>query len=462
MMHRTIITIWVAVSSAISGPVLAQSFFEPDARGIPTIAPMIDEVTGAVVNISVSAEAAAQLNPLLRDPLFREFFDLPGRPQDQQRSSVGSGVIVDADSGFVLTNHHVIEGAGTVEVTLRDRRTVGAEIVGSDPGTDIAVLRIRAEGLSDLPMGSSGQLRVGDFVIAVGNPFGIGQTVTSGIVSALGRSGINPQGYEDFVQTDASINPGNSGGALVTLDGRLVGINTAILSRTGGNIGIGFAVPIDMARAVMDQIVEHGEVRRGELGVVIRDLTADLAKALDVSVERGAIVTEIMPGSVAEAAGLLPGDVVVGVDGAPVTSSRALRNRIGLNRPGEEVVLDVYRGTEEFELSVRLGAGQGADRSGATPLPTEPMPSALEGATIEPLEPDHPAFGEADGVVVSTVERGSAADRAGLRPGDLVSAVNREPVASPSDLDARLAAATGTVALTVWRDGREMLLVLEA
>uniref|UniRef100_UPI003F6C484F trypsin-like peptidase domain-containing protein n=1 Tax=Yoonia sp. TaxID=2212373 RepID=UPI003F6C484F len=315
MRFLIIISSFALSLAAFSGGVSAQVPTQSDARGIPTIAPVIADITDAVVNIAAEANRPMQINPLFQDPLFQEFFDLPDQLPDMQRASVGSGVIVDADEGYVMTNHHVIDGADTISVTLQDGRELDAELVGSDPGTDIAVLKIPAGNLSGLRMGTSDHLLVGDYVVAVGNPFGIGQTVTLGIVSALGRSGINPQGYEDFIQTDASINPGNSGGALVTLDGQLVGINTAIVSRSGGNVGIGFAVPIDMARSVMDQIIEFGNVRRGQLGVMIRDLTPDLAVALDVPIDRGAVVVEVVPESVADDIGLAPGDVITAVNG---------------------------------------------------------------------------------------------------------------------------------------------------
>src|SRR5688572_25755513 len=250
---------------------------QADARGLPTLAPLVNEVTPAVVNISVITRSALENNPLFRDPFFRRFFNLPDRPQRQEQAA-GSGVIVDATRGYVITNNHVIKDAEQVVVTLKDRRQFPAKLVGTDPGTDIAVLQIEAQNLTAIRVGDSDALRVGDYVIAIGNPFGIGQTVTSGIVSALGRSGLSPEGYEDFIQTDASINPGNSGGALVNLRGELIGINTAIIGPAGGNIGIGFAVPSNMARIVVDQIARFGEVKRGRLGLQMIDLTPALVK----------------------------------------------------------------------------------------------------------------------------------------------------------------------------------------
>ncbi len=459
-LHAFIVSMCLSLTAFSTG-VGAQVPTQSDTRGIPTIAPVIKEITDAVVNISAEADRPMQINPLLQDPLFRDFFDLPDQLPDMQRASVGSGVIIDAAEGFVLTNHHVIDGADTILITLKDRREVEAELVGSDPGTDIAVLRIPAEGLSDLPLGASENLRTGDYVVAIGNPFGIGQTVTLGIVSALGRSGINPQGYEDFIQTDASINPGNSGGALVTLDGRLVGINTAIVSRSGGNIGIGFAVPIDMARSVMEQITEYGEVRRGQLGVMIRDLTTDLAVALDVPVDRGAVVVEVVPGSAADEIGLMPGDVVTALNGVPVDGSRGLRNRIGTMRPGSEVEITVQRGANTDRFRVVLRSSDDAASAAPVPAPQGTILPALAGAVIENLGPEHPAHGQVEGVAVTSVVDGSAAARAGLLPGDAITHVDRQPVATKAAFDARIAAASNAIALTVWRDGRSSLIVIE-
>jgi serine protease DegQ len=319
-----------------------------------TVAPLVRKVTPAVVNISIRTLSPAAENPLLNDPFFRRFFNLPGNMPRRETRAAGSGVIVDARAGTVLTNNHVVENADRIEVTTKDNRTFRAKLVGADSATDIAVLKIEPNGLYDIPFGDSDKVEVGDFVLAIGNPFGLGQTVTSGMVSAIGRSGLGIEGYEDFIQTDASINPGNSGGALVNFKGELIGINTAILAPGGGNIGIGFAVPINMARAVMAQIVEHGAVRRGRIGVAIQDLTPDLAEALSTGRTQGAAVVEVEAGSPAARAGLKSGDVVVAVGGEPVRSATELRNRIGLARVGANLEMAVERGGKPHQVTVRV------------------------------------------------------------------------------------------------------------
>jgi Do/DeqQ family serine protease len=326
-----------------------------EATGIPSLAPLLKEVTPGVVNIGVHARQRGADNPLLADPFFRRFFNIPDsmqRPRDVE--ATGSGVIVDAANGYVLTNYHVIENAESVEVTTKDNRRFDARIVGRDPATDVAVLKIEGKGLRAVPFGDSDRLEVGDFVIAIGNPFGLGQTVTSGIVSALGRSGLGIEGYEDFIQTDASINPGNSGGALIDLHGRLVGINTAILAPGGGNIGIGFAVPINMARAVMDQILKFGEVKRGRIGIAIQELTPEIAGAIGTRRVEGAVIARVEPRSPADRAGLEAGDLVIAVNGTPVRSMAQLRNKIGLTRLGETIHLTVERHGELKNINAKV------------------------------------------------------------------------------------------------------------
>ncbi len=398
-----------------------------DVRGTPTLAPMLVQVTPAVVNISVQTRSA-QENPLLRDPFFRRFFDQPDRPRVEQ--SAGSGVIIDAARGLVLTNHHVVSNAIEIVVTLKDRRQLKAQLVGADPATDIALVRIPAEGLTALKMGDSDEMAVGDFVVAIGNPFGIGQTVTSGIVSALGRTGLGIEGYEDFIQTDASINPGNSGGALVNLRGELIGINTAIIGPSGGNVGIGFAVPMNMVRAVVDQLVRFGEVRRGRLGVSTTDVTPQNARDLKSNTTEGAVIMRIEANSAAERAGLRQRDVVTAFNGRPVRSSGDLRNRIGLTPTGDEIELRVLRDGAPMTLRARIAETQAR---AASAIPAEGVPQ-LAGASVANVEPGMPFHGQIEGAVITGVERGTNAHRNGLRIGDVVFGVNRARVRSAEEL----------------------------
>jgi serine protease Do len=325
-------------------PVRAQ----PAEAALPTLAPLVREITPSVVNISVRGRVRED-NPLYRDPFFRQFFDLP-RQVEREIQATGSGVIVDAQRGYVLTANHVVARVSNVQVTLKDGRRFEARVVGRDPDTDIAVLQLKgAGGLKAIPMGDSDKVEVGDFVLAVGNPFGLGQTVTSGIVSALGRTGLGKQGYEDYIQTDAAINPGNSGGALVNMRGQLIGINTAILSSSGGNIGIGFAVPINMARRVMEQLIAHGQVRRGRIGVSIQDLPPDGRRAAE-----GALVAEVLPGSAAERAGIRKGDVILAINGVPVRSAAQVRNTVGLTPVGHQVLITLERSGAKYDVNVEV------------------------------------------------------------------------------------------------------------
>jgi Do/DeqQ family serine protease len=328
---------------------------EVGGAAVPSLAPMLARITPGVVGVSVRGRVREE-NPLLQDPFFRRFFNLPQRQQQEERETqaTGSGVIVDAAQGYVLTNGHVVENATRIEITTKDNRRSVARLIGKDSDTDIALLQIPAQNLIAVPIGDSDRLQVGDFVLAIGNPFGLGQTVTSGIVSALGRSGLGIEGYEDFIQTDASINPGNSGGPLVNLQGQCVGINTAILSPGGGNIGIGFAVPINMARRVMDQILRYGEVKRGRIGVAIQDLTPDLAQAMNTTHTTGAVIARVETGSPAERAGLRSGDLVLALNGTTVQNGTQLRNLIGLARIGDEVTLTVDRRGAEYSIAVRV------------------------------------------------------------------------------------------------------------
>jgi serine protease DegQ len=429
-----------------------------DASGKPTLAPLMRRVTPAVVNIAVDSTITVERNPLFDDPFFRRFFEVPEQqgPSEIPQHAAGSGVIVDARDGYILTNHHVVENAERITVTLADRRQLSARLIGSDAGTDIALLQVEAERLTGLEFGDSDALEVGDYVVAIGNPFGLGQTVTSGIVSALGRSGLSIEDYEDFIQTDASINPGNSGGALVDLDGRLVGINSAIIAPGGGNVGIGFAVPSNMARSVMDQILQYGEVRRGRLGISIQNLTPELASALELDVNTGALVTEVQPGSAAERAGILAGDVITAVDGREITGSGDLRNRIGLTPVDEEVEITALRDGRVRQFRARI---LGETAAGAPPA-TPARVNKLEGAQFSNLPESHPLYGRIQGVLVVQVSADSPAWRAGLRQNDIILAVNRTNVGNVDQLEQALSSTQATFALNVQRGTARMYLIV--
>jgi serine protease Do/serine protease DegQ len=373
-------------------------------------------------------------------------------PGPQQ--SAGSGVIVDAARGLVLTNNHVIKDAQEITVTLKDRRTLKAHLVGTDPGTDIALLRIPAGGLAALRIGDSDALLVGDFVVAIGNPFGIGQTVTSGIVSALGRSGLGIEGYEDFIQTDASINPGNSGGALVNLKGELIGINTAIIGPTGGNVGIGFAVPTAMARQVMDQIVRFGEVRRGRLGVATTDLTPEVARRLGLRAQDGALVIAVQSGSPADKAGIRKDDVLVSASGRPLRGSADVRNRAGLTPVGEEIALGIERAGARIEVRARIDEPFAVTGNAGEAVPQ------LAGARVANIEPGMPMHGSVEGAIVVSVEANSAALRNGLRPGDIVYGVNRRRVSSVAEFLVALRAGESPLRLALLRGEYRITLVI--
>jgi len=458
-----VIAALVAVSARIDAQPVIPVAAEASPR--PSLAPLLKRVTPAVVNISVTATSQSADNPLVLDPFLRRFFDLPAQPsRPLQKQAVGSGVIVDAAKGYVLTNHHVVENAQEISVTLTDGRTAKADLVGSDQGTDVALLKVNAKELTAIELANSDQLQVGDYVVAIGDPFGLGQTVTSGIVSALGRSGLDVEGYEDFIQTDASINPGNSGGALVDLDGKLVGINTAILAPSGGNVGIGFAVPANMANQAMRQLIDYGEVRRGRLGVAVQSLTPDLAEALSLDAKEGVVVNGVERGSPAERAGIQKGDVIVAFRGEPIKSAQDLRNRIGLAAVGTEAPLTVLRDGRRRDLTASIDAlpsVKGSVSKAAVAGTTSPpaVMDALQGADFRdvPRDADH---GDAKGAMVTRLEPGSAADRAGLHPGDIVTAVNRTSVGSAAELTKVLRQEQGRIALNVQRgDAQTYLLV---
>jgi Do/DeqQ family serine protease len=394
-----------------------------EAAPMPSLAPMVKRVSPAVVNIATRGtikEKPGQRNPLLDDPFFRRFFDVPPdmRPRERQFQSAGSGVIVDAKNGYIITNYHVVENASEITVTLLDNRSFSAKVVGSDEGADIAVVQAKQPNLVAMALGDSGKLEVGDYVVAIGNPFGLQHTVTAGIVSALGRTGINPEGYEDFIQTDASINPGNSGGALVNLRGELVGINSAILSGSGGNIGIGFAIPVNMAKGVMDQLIKYGQVKRGVLGVNIYDVTPDVAKEFGLSDASGALVAGVSQGSAAEHAGIKTGDIIVSINGSPTKNATQLRVTIGMLRVGDQVEIGLLRDGKPLRVTALVAEHAESESANAMDINR-----GLEGADLA----DAPDGG---GVLLRAVQEGSPAAQAGLRTNDLIVAVGRTPVPS--------------------------------
>ena len=408
--------------SLISSSVLSVIPGVVDGKQLPSLAPMLDQVTPAVVNIATEGKIQVRLNPLFSDPFFRRFFNVPDQPIERKTQSLGSGVIVDAERGLVLTNNHVIANAIQITVTLRDGRQLEAELIGTDPETDVAVIKIPPEDIVDIKTADSNELRVGDFVVAIGNPFGLGQTVTSGIVSALSRSGLGIEGYEDFIQTDASINPGNSGGALVNLRGELVGINTAIFSQSGGNIGIGFAIPINLAMQITEQLLEKGKVQRGFLGVSVQDLTPALIEAFGLKQNKGAVINSVDDDSPAGKAGLQPGDILVKLNGRVVKNAGDVRNRFGLLTIGDQVVFDILRAGKSKKITTTVTA---AKEDVSSPVAIN---KRLKGVTFTELGEDHHYYGKIEGVYVVEVRRGSPAWRSGLRKGDVITSVNRKKV----------------------------------
>lgn len=445
------ISLFIQVTSAA----LPFSWFGNDGE-MPSLAPMLEHSKPAVVNIATRSHVRVQDNPLLNDPFFRHFFNIPDQPQRRFKQSLGSGVIFDAKAGLVLTNNHVIHRADEITVSLTDGRSFQAEVVGSDPATDVALIKIPAEQLTALPLADSDKLRVGDFVVAIGNPFGLGQTVTSGIVSALGRSGLGIEGYENFIQTDASINPGNSGGALVNLRGELVGINTAIFSpgQKAGNIGIGFAIPSNMVKQIIDQLIEYGEVQRAYLGVQMQDITPELAKAFDINSDQGAVVTFIQRDSAADNAGLKVGDIITSIDDVPLVNADNLRNTVGLLMIGQTIKLDIIREgkTKILNATVKKTQQQTAQNNGN-------VHPKLAGATFGDIEESSPYYGKIKGVMVYSVKRGSPAALSGLLSEDIITSVNKHTIENLEDFKP-LTYSNKPLLLNLTRHQRAMFLIL--
>ncbi len=472
-----------AAALSVSAPASSQASFSPlrgaesqamtvDRRGVLTMAPLLERVTPAVVSIETSGRkrAASRLEgggtgEVSPEELLERFFGNRGgqspRGSNRSRASIGSGVIVNARAGYIITNHHVVDDAGEIYVKLEDRRELEAELVGSDPKTDIAVLKVKASGLTDVDFANSRDVKVGDYTIAIGNPFGLGHTVTQGIVSAKGREFRGGSNYEDFIQTDASINPGNSGGALVNSKGELIGINSAIMSRSGGNNGIGFAVPARMARAVMEQIIENGEVSRGRIGVSIQDITPDLRDAMKLSTSSGALVSSVSKGSPAEKAGLEEGDIIVGFNGDDIMDASDIRNAVGYVRPGQSADITYLRDGRRRTSKINVEAFK-ETREVLTADAADDIPAmeSFSGASLTEIPADVKPRGGTDGIYVAEVERGSKAYRAGLRKGDIIREVDRTKITSIPDFEEAIDDKDGPMALTVEKNGNTQFLAV--
>ena len=443
----------VGLSLAAPAPVFASLPTQVPGQGaLPSLAPMLEKVLPAVVSVQV--EGTAPVNQQVPDELKKFFGDDGGNTANeptQQFEGLGSGVIIDVIKGYVLTNNHVISDAQKISVQLNDGREFEAKLIGSDDQSDIALLQIqKASHLTQIAIADSDKLRVGDFAVAVGNPFGLGQTVTSGIVSALGRSGLNLEGLENFIQTDAAINRGNSGGALLNLNGELIGINTAILAPGGGSVGIGFAIPSNMAQTLAQQLIQFGEIKRGLLGIRGMEMTADIAKAFNLDVQRGAFVSEVLPGSGSAKAGIKSGDVITSLNGKPLNSFAELRSRIATTEPGSKVKLGLLRDGKPLEVEVTL------DKSASSTASAQLIIPALEGASLS----DGQAKSGTKGVVISGVEKGSPAAQIGLHKDDVIIGINRQPTQSIAKLRKVLEAKPAVIALNVIRGNESIYLLL--
>ena len=416
-----------------------------------SLAELVDSTSPSVVTIAIKGTRKVQHNPFFDDPFFERFFGQPQPPREREFGGGGSGVIVDGIQGYIITNHHVIDKADEIKVFLKDGGEYLAELIGSDPGTDIAVLKINlSRTISQMPLGDSSLLRVGDFALAIGAPFGLSQTVTSGIISALGRPQMSSDGYGDFIQTDAAINPGNSGGALVDLRGQLIGINSAIYTRSGGNIGIGFAIPVNTVKNIMHQIIEFGSVKRGLLGVIISSINKDIAQQLGLEVEKGALIQEVSPNSAAEEAGLLVGDVITKINGEKTETSNDLRNAIGLKRSGESVELIILRDNKEMTVSATLG-----ELVAQEPVKADELNSLLAGAELADFIPEGKT--KPEGVVILSVLPNSNAANARLKKGDIIWAVGNTSVANLDDFVA-IIKDKNILVLRVNRNGRQLII----
>ena len=428
------------------------------SAGVPSLAPMLENVTPAVVNIYTISEVEGK-NNYIDDPFLRKFFNIPEQQKSKKRnrSGLGSGVIIDSKKGYIITNNHVIAKAKDIKVKLHDGRELKATLVGSDPASDIAVIKIIANNLTSLNFSDSEKLRVGDFVVAIGNPFGIGQTVTSGIVSALGRSGLGIEAYENFIQTDASINPGNSGGALVNLKGELIGINTAIIGSKGGSgsVGIGLAIPVNMALDVTEQLIKYGKVRRGYLGVSAQDLTSNLSKAFGISTSKGAIITRVQEGSPADIAGIKIGDVVLKINNEIIKNTSAMRNKIGLLKLNSTILMEINRKGKIITTNVKITEPKYSKKDGIKINPR------LQGIIFGEITKKMPEYGKISGIKIIKIKKNSRAYSIGIRKNDIILSINNIPVQKIKDLEIVSGENDSELIVHVQRGNRTAFLLLK-